>query len=166
MMSGSTIRQYYHRSPIYDKMVDEWEIFETYVDFFVFAASVGYATVDMTTAAGYDSTDYAGNGDDQGEMLWMHLSDKQTYRAVAASIAYQHTGDPKALVDPDVQLEVLARYAKAGAERLETEFGDSASNPRDGLISFIENEHPQGEEAQDDILSGIVESFDKSMIGE
>lgn len=147
-------------------MVDEWGIFDTYVDFFVFAASVGYATVDRTTATGFDSAEFTGSGDDQREILWMHLSNKQTYRAVAASIAYQHTGDPKALVNPEVQLEVLARYAKAGAERLEREFGDSASNPRDGLISFIENEHPRGHDAQDDILGGIVESFDRSMIGE
>lgn len=141
-------------------MVDEWSLFNTYVDFFVFAASVGYATVDRTTAAGYDESDYQG----EGEMLWMHLSDKPTYRAVAASIAYQHTSDPDALVDPKVQLEVLARYAKAGVERLNREFGESASTPRDGLLSFIENEQPDGNSSPDDLLGDIVASFDRGAI--
>jgi len=165
-MSESTIRQHYYRHPLYDKMVDEWDLFNTYVDFFVFAGSVGYATVDRPTAAGYDEAEYSGEGESQQEMLWMHLSDKQTYRAVAASIAYQHTGDPEALVDPKIQLEVLARYAKAGVEQLAKEFGDSASTPRDGLISFIENQQPSGESEQEDILENIVDSFDQSMISD
>jgi dnd system-associated protein 4 len=161
-MSDSTIRQYYHRHELYDKMVDDWDLFNTYVDFFVFAASVGYATVDRTTAAAYDESEFTGDG----EMLWMHLSNKQTYRAVAASIAYQHTGDPEALVSPKIQLEVLARYAKAGVERLAREFGDSATTPRDGLLSFIENEQPSGEAEDEDLLGAIVDSFDQNMIRE
>ncbi|WP_240730037.1 hypothetical protein [Halalkalirubrum salinum] len=165
-MSNSTIRQNYYRHPVYDKMVDEWGLFNTYVDFFVFAASVGYAMTDMTTVEGYENSEYAGEGETQGEMLWMHLSNKQTYRAVAASIAYQHTGDAEALVDPEIQLEILARYAKAGVEQLEREFGNAPGNPRDGLISFIENEHPRSNNQRDDILNEIVESFDQKMIGE
>jgi hypothetical protein len=94
-MSSSTIRQHYYRHPLYDKMVDEWDLFNTYVDFFVFAGSVGYATIDKTTAASYDEAEFAGEGETQQEMLWMHLSNKQTYRAVAASIAYQHTNRPR-----------------------------------------------------------------------
>lgn len=164
-MSESTIRQNYYRHPIYDKMVDDWGLFDTYVDFFVFAASVGYATVDHTTAAGFGKSEYEGEGDTQGEMLWMHFSNKQTYRAVAASVAYQHTGDPEALVKPDIQLQILARYAKAGADRLHQEFGDSATKPRDGVLSFIKNEQPSGDDTQDDILGEIANSFDQTMIG-
>ncbi|MBV0926228.1 hypothetical protein KTS45_18635 [Halomicroarcula limicola] len=165
-MPESTIRQNYYRHSLYDKMVEEWDLFNTYVDLFVFAGCVGYATIDRTTAAGYDTSEYAGEGNTQGEMLWMHLANKTTYRAVAASIAYQHTGDPEALVDPQLQLEVLARYARAGIDRLETEFGESASTPRDGLISFIENEQPNGDSQQEDILGTIAASFDESKIGE
>lgn len=161
-MSDSTIRQYYYRDELYDKMVDEWDLFNTYVDFFVFAASVGYANVDRATAAGYDESEFSGDG----EMLWMHFSNKPTYRAVAASIAYQHTNDPEALVKPKVQLEVLARYAKAGIERLNREFGDSASTPRDGLLSFIENQQPSDEPTEGDVLGEIVDSFDQSMISD
>jgi len=114
----ATTRQYYYRHDIYDRMVDEWEVFDSLVDFFVFAASVGYAVSDRPTVNTYTAREVQGSTDDgtRGEMLWMHFSDKQTYRAVAASIAYQHTGDSAALVEPETQLEVLARYAKAGAE--------------------------------------------------
>jgi len=69
-------------------MIDEWDLFNTYVDFFIFADSVGYATVDRPTVAGYDEAEYSGEGESQQEMLWIHLSNKQTYRAVASSIAY------------------------------------------------------------------------------
>lgn len=164
-MSDSTIRQNYYRHELYDKMVSEWDLFETLVDFFIFAGSVGYSTADRATVAGYSESEFEGEGDEQGEMLWMHFSNKPTYRAVAASIAYQHTGDPEALVDPNIQLEVLARYAKPGIERLDREFGDSASSPRDGLVSFIENQQPSGQAGEDDILGSIVDSFDQSMIG-
>jgi hypothetical protein len=161
-MPDSTIRQNYYRHELYDKMVSEWDVFDTFVDFFVFAGSVGYATVDRATTAGYAESEFEGDG----EMLWIHFSNKNTYRAVAASIAYQHTGDPEALVKPAIQLEVLARYAKAGVERLDNEFGDSASPPRDGLISFIQNERPTESPESSDLLGSIVDSFDKSMIGD
>jgi hypothetical protein len=142
-------------------MVKDWDLFDTFVDFFLFAGSVGYATVDRATAAGYAESEFEG----EGEMLWMHVSNKKTYRAVAASVAYQHTGDPEALVKPEIQLEVLARYANAGVERLDKEFGDSAGTPRDGLLSFIENERPTGESESSDLLGSIVDSFDQNMIG-
>lgn len=157
-MSDSNIRIYYDRHDLYDQMVDEWDLFNSYVDFFVFAASVGYATADAATVRGYTDNEYSG----EGEMLWMHFTNKPTYRAVAASIAYQYTDDPDALVDPEVQLDVLARYAKAGIETLDQEFGDSVSTPRDGLISFIDDyEESRFEgETNEDILSEISGSFD------
>ena len=165
--SSATTRQYYYRHDIYDKMVDEWEVFDSLVDFFVFTASVGYAVSDRPTVNAYSQREYQGTTDDgtRGEMLWMHFTSKQTYRAVAASIAYQHTGDSNALVDPETQLEVLARYARAGADRLEKEFGTAASPPRDGLISFIDKFHEaDSREDSDNILSSIVDSFDEDML--
>lgn len=149
-------------------MVDEWGIFDSLVDFFVFSACVGYAVSDRPTVDAYSEKEFQGTKSDntRGEMLWMHFSNKQTYRAVAASIAYQHTGDSNALVNPEVQLEVLARYARAGVDHLEQEFGNSASPPRDGLVSFIDTVHDErGSSESDDILSSIVNSFDDDMMG-
>lgn len=160
-MSENNIRIYYDRHDLYDQMVDEWDLFNSYVDFFVFAASVGYATADEATVRGYQDHEYGG----EGEMLWMHFSNKTTYRAVAASIAYQHTDDSEALVNPELQLEVLARYAKAGVERLDQEFGDAVSTPRDGLLSFIADyEDTEFESKEGDLIGEITSSFDSDMI--
>lgn len=160
-MSGdATIRQLYERTDIYDKMVEEWGIFDTYVDFFVFAASVGFRVSSRSEVASYDESDYTG----EGEMLWMHFTNKATYRAVAASIAYQFTGDAEAFTDPQLQLEVLARYAKAGTKALASEFGDSQAPPRDGLVSYIENyEDVDASSAQDEVIDEIINSFDNDM---
>lgn len=165
--STATTRQYYHRHDIYDQMVSDWEIFDSLVDFFVFSASVGYAVSDRPTVNTYADKEFQGKTDEgtQGEMLWMHFTDKPTYRAVAASIAYQHTSDSSALVEPETQLEVLARYAHAGAMRLDREFGDAANPPRDGLVSFIDKFHEaDGTTDNEDILSRIVDSFDSDMM--
>jgi hypothetical protein len=165
---GATTRQYYYRHEIYDRMVDEWEVFDSLVDFFVFAASVGYAISDRPTVNAYGREEYQGTTDEgtRGEMLWMHFTGKGTYRTVAASIAYQHTRDSNALVDPETQLEVLARYARAGVDRLDEEFGTAASPPRDGLVSLVDKFHEvDGGHDSDDILSGIVDSFDRDVIG-
>lgn len=160
-MSDANIRINYDRHKLYDQMVEEWNLFNSYVDFFVFAASVGYATADEPTIRGYSEHEYKG----EGEMLWMHFTNKHTYRAVAASIAYQYTDDPEALVSPDIQLDIMARYAKAGVETLDQEFGDSVSTPRDGLLAFIdEYEDPEARSDEEaDILSEISSTFDQSL---
>lgn len=159
-MSEANIRTQYDRHDLYDQMVDEWDLFDSYVDFFMFAASVGYATADEPTVRGYSKNEYKGDG----EMLWMHFTNKHTYRAVAASIAYQYTDDAEALVDPEIQLDILARYAKAGVETLDQEFGDSVSTPRDGVLSFInEYQNPAEQENGEDILNQISSSFDQSL---
>ena len=160
MSNDTTIRQFYARTDIYDKMVEEWDVFDTYVDFFVFCASVGYRVRSRSDVASYDGSDYTGDG----EMLWMHFGNKGTYRTVAASIAYQYTGSVEAFTDPQMQLDVLARYAKAGAEAIETEFGDSQATPRDGLVAFIgDYENLDENERQAEVLDEIIESFDREM---
>lgn len=160
MSNDATIRQRYDRSEIYDQMVDEWDIFDTYVDFFVFAASVGYRVSSRSDVASYDESVYTG----EGEMLWMHFTNKATYRAVAASIAYQYTGNVDAFTDPELQLEILARYAKAGADTLTTEFGDSQATPRDGIVASIDDyEDMDKTQEQDELLDEIIDSFDRDM---
>jgi hypothetical protein len=160
-MSGTSERIKYTRHDIYDQLVDEWDVFDTYVDLFVFAAAVGYATSDKATVQAYSGDEYRG----EGEMLWIHLNDKPNYRAVAASLAYQFTGELESLTDAGVQLEVLARYAHAGALHLDAEFGDAVTTPRDGLISFVD-EFQDGEAGDDEaeILDEIVDSFDSDTL--
>lgn len=152
-MSSKT-RQKYKQSDIYRTLVDEHDIFENYIDCFVFAATVGFSR------DRYDLNDYTGDG----EMLWMHFGNRDLYRAAAAAIAYQHTGDPAALTNPEKQLEVMAKYAAGGAMVLEEEFGDTKGTPREGLLNFIRSHSTEEERGnEDEVLSRIAQSFDDEM---
>lgn len=148
-------RQRYKQTDIYERLVDEHGIFENYIDCFVFAASVGY------DQGRYETEDYEGDG----EMLWMHFSGNDLYRATAASIAYQHTDDPAALSNPDKQLEVLAKYAAGGAEILEEKFGDTKGTPRNALLNFVQSHSSEDERGEEnDMLEEIARSFDDEVL--
>lgn len=153
-MSTQT-RQKYKQSDIYDKLVDEDDIFDNYIDCFVFAASVGYSE------GRYEPDDYTGDG----EMLWMHFGGNDLYRAAAAAIAYQHTDDPASLTDPNKQLEVLAKFAAGGAEILDDKFGDTKGTAREGLLNYIQAQSSDDEEEGDnEMLEQIARSFDEELL--
>lgn len=153
-MSSQT-RQKYKQTAIYELLVDEHAIFDNYIDCFVFAASVGYSE------GKYDPDDYEG----ENEMLWMHFGGNDLYRAAAAAIAYQHTGEPAALTNPDKQLEVLAKYAAGGASVLEDKFGDTKGTPREGLINYIHSQTSEKERGeQNEMLEEIARSFDDEIL--
>jgi hypothetical protein len=155
MSSDATVRQKYKQTPIYDTMVDEHGIFSSYIDFFVFAACVGYSHNRC------EMDNYEGDN----EMLWMHFMDKDLYRATAASIAYQHHDDPDALIQPEVQLETLAKYAAGGAEILEQQFGEIAGDPTDAVFNFIqEYDEEEDNETRQTVLGEIMTSFDEEML--
>lgn len=153
-MSSTQSRQHYKQSPLYEKLVKDHDIFPNNIDCFVFAAAVGFAENRI------DPDDYTGDG----EMLWMHFSNRDLYRAAAAAMAYQHTGDPKALTDPDIQLEVMAQYAAGGAAFLEERFGEMNETPRDGLLNYIQSHSSTDERNEaNQMLEKIAQSFDESM---
>lgn len=153
-MSSQT-RQTYKQSDIYHKLVDEHDIFDNYIDCFVFAASIGYSE------GRYEPDDYTGDG----EMLWMHFGSHDLYRAAAAAIAYQHTDDPASLTDPSKQLEVLSKFAAGGAEILEDKFGDTKGTPREGLLNYIQDQSSDDEEEGDnEMLERIARSFDEELL--
>lgn len=156
-MSSSQTRQKYKQTPIYDALVEEHGIFDNYIDCFVFAASVGYSE------GRFEQDDYTGDG----EMLWMHFSGRDLYRAAAASIAYQHTDDPATLTDPSKQLEVMAKYAAGGAAELEERYGDSKGTPREALLNDIQSQSSEEERGeQNDMLDRIARSFDNEIMGD
>ncbi len=154
-MSQSTdIRVTYKKTPIYEQLVDDYEIFSSYVDFFVFSACLGYAKERKIE-------DYSGDN----EMLWMHLGNSEIYRAVAAAIAYQDMGDPEALIQPETQLDILAKYAAGGAEIAAEEFGNISGDPTDTVLNYIQKHHdPTTQEEQEEILQEIMNSFNDDMI--
>lgn len=158
MSNTGKIRQYYTQPDLYDTLTAEHDIFDTKLDLFMFAACVGYAHDRCLT------TGYEGTGDNQGEMLWMHFSDKDLYRAIAASIAYQHHADPSALVEPETQLETLAMYAAGGIDVLDTEFSDVKGDPTDAILSFVQDwDENEDTATRQTVLGEIMGSFDDEM---
>lgn len=152
MSSDATVRVKYEKSDIYEQFVDEYEIFDTYIDFFVFAAAVGYA----------DNRREEADGDN--EMLWMHFTNKTLYKAVAAAIAYNHHDNPDALIDPEMQLKTLAKFAAGGTTILQEEFEDISGDPTDALLSHIQDREEQEEtESRQTVLENIMNSFDSDM---
>jgi|APHM01.1.fsa_nt_gi hypothetical protein len=150
MASSTNIREKYEQTPVYDQFVDEYEIINGYVDMFIFAACVGYANERYLRNYGGDS-----------EMLWMHVSNKEIYKAVAASIAYQHHNDPEALLNKELQLETLAMYSAGGAELLENKFGDIKGDPTDAILNYIQEWDDQNDtKRRDTVLGEIMSSFE------
>lgn len=155
-MSSQT-RQKYKQTDIYDTLVDEHDIFDNYIDCFVFAASVGYKE------GRYESEDYTGDG----EMLWMHFGSHDLYRAAAAAIAYQHTDDPASLTNPSKQLEVMAKFAAGGAALLDDKFGDTKGTPREGLLNYIQDQSSENERGEEnEMLERIARSFDEELLSD
>lgn len=150
---STSIRQTYKRTEIWEQLVDDWNLFDNYQDLFVFAGCVGYAENQI------EEDDYTGDG----EILWMHFSDKDLYRAAAASIAYQYTDNPEALIEPEIQLKVMAKYAAGGAKILQQKFGDNVGTPREALLNYIENHEDDTEADQKSVITQIAKDFDKSM---
>lgn len=128
----ATVRINYRKTEIYDRLVDEEEIFDSYVDLFVFAACRAYADGERHL------DDYKGDA----EMLWMHFGNKDFHRAAAACIAYQTTNDPSTLMDHAEQLNLLAQYASAGADILEEDYGEVKGSPLNSLVNDVKQYEP------------------------
>ena len=152
MGADATVRQNYKQSNIYIKLVDEYGIFDSYQDLFMFTACVGFAK-DRCKTANYEG---------EKEMLWMHFSNKDLYRAVAAAIAYQHHDDPEALIKPEIQLETLAMYAAGGAEVLEAEFSEVDEDPTDAVLNYVQDwDEQEDTETRQTVLGEIMASFEQ-----
>ncbi|WP_336361572.1 hypothetical protein [Haladaptatus sp. ZSTT2] len=153
MSESASARVNYEKTPIYETLVDDYGVFGSYVDFFVFAATLGF-NKGKVVREGYE-------GDN--EMLWMHLQKKDLYRVVAASIAFQDTKDPAALLNPKKQLQILAQYAAGGAQIAAEEFGDVTGDPTDAVVTYLQANHRDEDQEEDEtILSEIKLDFENN----
>ena len=143
---SSRVRQNYRKTEIYEQLVDEHGIFDSYVDLFVFAASRGYAESER------HEQDFEGDA----EMLWMHFGNRDFYRAAAACIAYQTTGDPESLMDHDEQLKIMAQYASAGADILEEEYGPVKGSPLNSILNDVRSFEPASKIGEDEDESDVT----------
>lgn len=147
---GKTVK--YKKSDLYNRVVDEYEIFASGYEFMVFLAAVGYR--DGTP----DREDYRGDG----EIGLENLLNRELYRIIMASLAFQDTGDPEALVDVDRQEEILVQYAAGGLKIAEREFGQTAGDPTDAFVNYIKSH--QDTETYQGTLGEIVSAFDDEML--
>lgn len=156
---GKAILQY-KKTDLYDRMVEEYEIFEYSYDFLVFLAVLGYQKGQPVRS------NYSGSRDEGtlGEIGLDNLYSNALYRSVMASLAFQDTEDPEALVDSSVQMRALAQYAAGGLEVAESEFGELAGDPTDALVNYLQSQ----EDADDDEVKGelqtIIQAFDDDMM--
>ncbi len=128
----ANVRTNYRKTEIYDRLVDDEGIFDSYVDLFIFAACRAYAEGER------HQDNYKGDA----EMLWMHFGSKDLNRAAAACIAYQTTNDPSSLMDHEEQLDILAQYASAGADILEEDYGEVKGSPLNSLANDVKQFEP------------------------
>ncbi|WP_336330826.1 hypothetical protein [Haloarcula sp. CGMCC 1.2071] len=118
----------YDRNVAYQRLVDEESVFNTYVDFFMFCAVLGYTRNEKVPKA-YKGADH--------ELLWSHVKGTELFETVSKSIAYQETGDPDILDDQERQLEFLAEYAAAGAKIAAEEFETVSHDLVDLVARFV-----------------------------
>jgi hypothetical protein len=148
---GKTVK--YKKSDLYDRVVDEYEIFDYGYEFMVFLAVMGYREGNS------DREEYRGDG----EIGLENLKNKELYRTIMASLAFQDTGDPDALADLDRQEKILAQYSAGGLQVAEREFGQTAGDPTNAIVNYIKSH--QDTEPYQGTLGEIVSAFDDQMTG-
>lgn len=151
----------YKKSELYDRVVDEYDIFEYSYDFMVFLAVLGYLEGEA------DRKNFEGNEDDgtRGQIGVENFFSNELYRIVAMSIAFQDTGRHKALVDVETQAEKLAQHAAGGLRVAEAEFGGIAGDPTDAMVNFVQNRDEAADNGYQGTLGEIVEAFDEELQG-
>lgn len=148
----------YLKTDLYQTLVEQYEVFEYNYDLLVFLAVLGYQEGEPVRR------NYTGNRDEGtlGEIGLDNLYSNELYRSIMTSLALQDTGKPESLVDPGIQMRVLAQYAAGGLEVAESEFENVTGDPTDAFINFL-----QEFEEEDDIegeLQVIIQAFDDEFI--
>jgi dnd system-associated protein 4 len=151
----------YKQGDLYETLVDEYGIFDYYYEALLFFAVIGYREDRVKRS------DYTGNKADEtkSEAGLQNVYSRDLYQTIAACLAFQDTGNPEALVDPEAHKRVIAQYAAGGLEYAEEEFGQTAGDPLDAIVNYIkERDDPSSHGQVDGELQKIVESFDDEMM--
>jgi hypothetical protein len=149
-MSGETI--YYDQTETYSILVDEHEVFEAYYDALVFLAVVGYQEDEYVELESAD-----------GEIKLSTVLGTESYRTIITSLAFQHVGEPEALVDRGQQTKIIAGYAAGGEWFLQREFKSLPTGPVDEIVSYVRSTRKE-DGSKDGILGQIVRSFDDDVL--
>jgi dnd system-associated protein 4 len=140
----------YEKTETYEILVDgDNSIFDTYKDLFLLAASVGY-----------HRSQFDDNPGKSDEIPWRILRNNPQNLVVAMSIAYAHTEDYEALVDEDMQVDILQKYASGGIDIIRSQVVEQPGDPLDNMIEFLRrNRDVESEEERISVLEEIEREF-------
>lgn len=158
---GKTLIQY-EQGELYQRLVDEYEVFDHYYEVLVFLAVVGYRE-GYVKRNEYKGDKQAGTKSEAG---LQNVHSRDLFHTIGACLAFQDTEEPESLVDPMEHKRVIAQYAAGGLEFAQEEFGQNAGDPTDAIVNYIKS---RDEEGGGDTIQGelqeIVEAFDDEMMG-
>ena len=140
----------YEKTETYEILVDgDNSIFDTYKDLFLLAASVGY-----------NRSQFDDNPGKSDEIPWRILRNNPQNLVVAMSIAYAHTEDYEALIDEDMQVDILQKYASGGIDIIRSQVVEQPGDPLDNMIEFLRrNRDVESEEERISVLEEIEREF-------
>lgn len=141
---------HYEKNEAFEKLAAGSEaIFESRTRFLIFAASVGFSR-----------DHWVEDNEKNGEMRWNYIAQNQRLSVITAALAYARTGDDNAILDPELQIDVLTSYGAGGARIIQREVVDKPGSNLDNLITFLQ-EQQNFEESQDRI--GVLEQIENEV---
>lgn len=148
----------FYNPDLYEELVEQYDIFEFRRDVVMFMAVLGYVEGEPKRE------DFRGSGDEQGNTRIESFYSRDLYRVFGASLAYQDTGDPDALVDLELQARLISQYAAGGLELFKKELGDISGDPTDAIINYINGLAEEPDESEQTILKQIQQNFNDDMV--
>lgn len=147
-MAPHTFR--YEKSEAFEELSEgENSIFETNIEFLVFAACVGHA-----------QNNRVNNPEETGEIRWSYVSQNQKLSVVVAALAYADTEDPEAILDPGAQITSLTSYGAGGARIIKNKVVDEPGENLDNLIDFLQ-QHRDANKLEEQV--GILEQIENEI---
>lgn len=141
---------YYEKNESFEKLAaGSGAIFESRTRFLIFAASVGFS---------HDH--WVEDNKENGEMRWNYIAQNQRLSVITAALAYARTEEDNAILDPELQIDVLTSYGAGGARIIQREVVDKPGSNLDNLITFLQ-EQQNFEESQDRI--GVLEQIENEV---
>lgn len=144
----------YEQNGIFEVLVDQDEVFETYLDLLLFAAAFGYSR------GVYKDKDDILPHKDRAETKWAFIKGNNTLEVAIAAMAFSRTGDPEVLTDRSEQLRHLIRYAAAGADILLEEVVEVPGDNLELILQLVEDERDEDEMQRQ---LGILEEIDSEL---
>lgn len=126
---------FYQQDEAFEELATgEKSIFESRTRLLVFAACLGF-----------NRSRKVADHETNGEMRWSYIAENSMLSVMAASLAYAESDDPDAMLDPELQIDVLTSYAAGGSRLLIDEVVDAPGDNLDLLIGLLKDERETSE---------------------